>query len=159
MLASCPVSRSEWFATGYLTIQESVVEDDNTSQRRGGVHTETPGSLAGRWRQHACSPSHVPWGLGLFDQNDQVGEYLGGIFFSSNVSHSSRVWNLQIREPEHVRLEEIGWPLLFKAHIFFFFVFLPACFTNLFPSLELGLLLITYMLSHFQTQTGGGRSR
>ena len=37
--------RSEFGRVGYLTIHESVIEEDNRSQRRGGVHTETPGKV------------------------------------------------------------------------------------------------------------------
>ena len=43
LLLACPISRDDWNQVGYLTIQESVVEEEGTSQRRGGIHTETPG--------------------------------------------------------------------------------------------------------------------
>ena len=46
LLLACPIARAEWGQVGYLTIQESVVEEEGSSQRRGGIHTETPGLLS-----------------------------------------------------------------------------------------------------------------
>ena len=45
LLAACPVNRSEWGKVGYLTIDERTVAEDGQSQRRGGLHTESPGVL------------------------------------------------------------------------------------------------------------------
>ena len=45
LLAACPISRQEFDKIGYLTIHESTIETDGKSQRRGGVHTETPGKV------------------------------------------------------------------------------------------------------------------
>ena len=39
------ISREEYHEVGYLTIQESIIVEDGKSQRRGGVHTETPGKI------------------------------------------------------------------------------------------------------------------
>ena len=45
LLLACPIARDDWNQVGYLTIHESMVEDEGVSQRRGGIHTETPGLL------------------------------------------------------------------------------------------------------------------
>ena len=50
LVAMCPLARDQWGKIGYLTIDESVIEADGQSQRRRGLHTETPG---GRHRMFA----------------------------------------------------------------------------------------------------------
>ena len=56
LLLACPIARAEWGHVGYLTIQESMVEEEGASQRRGGIHTETPGLLSNNmspeWKVH-----------------------------------------------------------------------------------------------------------
>ena len=45
LLAACPLNREEFWKIGYLTIHESVISNEGQSQRRGGIHTETPGKI------------------------------------------------------------------------------------------------------------------
>ena len=45
LLAACPLNREEFWKIGYLTIHESVISNEGKSQRRGGIHTETPGNI------------------------------------------------------------------------------------------------------------------
>ena len=45
LLAACPLNRNEFWKIGYLTIHESVISNEGQSQRRGGIHTETPGKI------------------------------------------------------------------------------------------------------------------
>ena len=45
LLAACPLNRDEFEKIGYLTIHESVISNEGQSQRRGGIHTETPGKI------------------------------------------------------------------------------------------------------------------
>ena len=116
ILAACPVSANEFDEVCYLTIHESVITEDNQSQRRGGVHTETPGqiwldstndlssketNIKGKWtlQEEATRPTTVYWGCGCHG-GKQYYNYEGGIFMASNVANSTRVWNCQIEEPE-----------------------------------------------------------
>ena len=45
LLAACPLNRDEFWKIGYLTIHESVTSNEGQCQRRGGIHTETPGKI------------------------------------------------------------------------------------------------------------------
>jgi len=115
LLACCPIKRLDIGAIGYLTIHESVIGNESQSQRRGGVHTETPGRIwlessdpalskgvGGEWiPQSHPVPLTVAWGRGCYDMDAKTNfEYDGGLFMASNVSDSTRVWNCQIAEPE-----------------------------------------------------------
>ena len=81
LLACCPIKRLEIGQIGYLTIHESVAGKDNQSQRRGGVHTETPGrvlleskapdlpkTVGGEWIPQSDVPLTVAWGRGCYDK-------------------------------------------------------------------------------------------
>lgn len=97
LLAACPVGRAEWGKVGYLTIDERTVEADGESQRRGGVHTESPGFLAPAYRHvqdHA--PLTIAWGRGTIDTNAETVVYNGGIYVASTVDRSCRVWNVAV---------------------------------------------------------------
>ena len=48
------IFRAEFDEIGYLTIHESKIEEDGKSQRRGGIHTETPGKI---WLESHRDPS------------------------------------------------------------------------------------------------------
>lgn len=108
VIARCPVRRSEWGSVGYLTIHESVVEEENQSQRRPGLHVESPGRItmsgipledAGSWGpgSHALT---LAWGRGMYDCQRELGEYVGGIFMGSTVSNSCRIWNAKVKDPD-----------------------------------------------------------
>eukprot|EP00039_Didymoeca_costata_P022834 m.5312 g.5312 ORF g.5312 m.5312 type:complete len:568 (-) comp3272_c0_seq2:239-1942(-) len=103
MIIACPVRRHEWGQIGYLTIQESVVTKDGESQRRRGLHTESPGSvelMSGAEWGPGASALTLAWGRGYYDHHLALGEYVGGIYMASNVANSTRVWNAQVKDPE-----------------------------------------------------------
>eukprot|EP01060_Flectonema_neradi_P000418 TRINITY_DN1026_c0_g1_i16.p1 TRINITY_DN1026_c0_g1~~TRINITY_DN1026_c0_g1_i16.p1 ORF type:complete len:371 (+),score=74.89 TRINITY_DN1026_c0_g1_i16:60-1115(+) len=79
----------------YLTIQESLVKKD-TSQRRAGLHIETPGSFENLHPKHRLGGGEnrrVDWGGDVMEYSCD-----GGIYMSSTVSDSCRVFNCRIRE-------------------------------------------------------------
>lgn len=82
----------------YLTVDERPVSAGQ-SQRRGGVHVESPGAMR---RQEVGDKSQYtpdlafyhPWGLGR-----STDEFLeGGIFLASNTTDSTAVWNCRIHD-------------------------------------------------------------
>jgi len=90
MLCRLPIENS--FArgkVGYLTIHESMVQQ-NTSQRRLGIHTETPGVIS----EPGFYTEHARWGGG------REIECHGGIFMGSNVPYSCRIWPVRIVDEE-----------------------------------------------------------
>ena len=56
-LAACPLNREEFDKIGYLTIHESTVKEDGKSQRREGLHTETPGKIQIPYASDCSLPS------------------------------------------------------------------------------------------------------
>jgi hypothetical protein len=90
MIEACNIPKSEIGKVGYLTITESDVTKGE-SQRRGGVHVE----------KHP----NRNWGGG----GGAWGGYKGGLYMSSNVSNSCRVWDHYVEDPgnmgdcEHLR--------------------------------------------------------
>ena len=115
LLAACPISPYEYDRIGYLTIHESEIEENWTSQRRGGIHTDNPGRIfgpdqtqlsvkesnnGGDWMMHNSSYT-IAWGRGrLYD--DGLGThfyYKGGLYMASNVANSCRIWNCKVADP------------------------------------------------------------
>ena len=74
------VAETKSTAVCYLTVHESRV-DNHEPQRRGGLHTESPGVLG--------PGTIVSWG-GLLTT--------GGIFIASSVANSTQVWPVAIRD-------------------------------------------------------------
>lgn len=128
LIDACPVDGAQLGKVGYLTIQECTVAA-GSSQRRPGLHVETPGkhlcksSLAAALdgpKQADASGAHAaaterhdiktggvfvpaaehPWGVGMFMGPD---EYIGGIYMASNVSDSCEIYDAQV-EPSAVGL-------------------------------------------------------
>eukprot|EP00041_Stephanoeca_diplocostata_P015495 m.296094 g.296094 ORF g.296094 m.296094 type:complete len:461 (+) comp20054_c0_seq15:33-1415(+) len=116
LILSCPVQRADWGKIGYLTVHESVVDAQGLSQRRGGLHIETPGSVlkAGlseediqKYREsldeqtfgptNGCECLTLAWGRGYYD-GSTVGHYQGGIFMASTVDDSCRIWNCRVKD-------------------------------------------------------------
>jgi len=107
LISRCKFSRSEKGQVGYLTIHESLVEP-NKSQRRPGLHIESPGSLSnsyGYGYDNLC----INWGGGatfgtFYDVTKQeiTWNRTGGIFMASNLSDSCAVWNAGILNPEQI---------------------------------------------------------
>ncbi len=135
LLAACPLNRQEYdlfdHKIGYLTIHESTAAVDGASQRRGGVHTETPGrvwlesrrdpalpgDVGGQWEAQLDVPLTIAWGRGNYDDEMRTYyNYCGGLYMASNVADSTRVWNCKVKEPGDVvgplgDLEHLRWAL------------------------------------------------
>ena len=139
-----------------------ITEDDQT-QRRGGVHTETPGqiwldstndlslketNIKGEWTpQDDPVPLTVAWGRGCYDgKNPFFYNYEGGIFMASNVANSTRVWNCQIQEPE-VAVGPLG-DLEHLRYIWLFYVCTapPATFLSPFRPFRKQFSITTFLL-------------
>ena len=114
---ACPINRQEHGKIGYLTIHESIIVEDGQSQRRGGIHTETPGKIwleayqdkslpqdvNGSWTIQEDPPLTIAWGRGIYD--DKLGahyEYIGGLYMASNVADSCCIWNCKVKDPSNV---------------------------------------------------------
>jgi len=99
---------------GYLTIQESTVEP-NKSQRRPGLHIETPGMVTiggnsqlyikGGGDVQIEQHTRVTWGGGSWTYD--VNKPKDGIYMASNVDHSCAMWNANIK-PNDTGDEIIG---------------------------------------------------
>ncbi|XP_065659615.1 uncharacterized protein LOC101236717 [Hydra vulgaris] len=122
-------SKDEIGKIWFLTIQESIV-DQGTSQRRPGLHTESPGfvyikndSLSSSKdileNEKACnkkvqiggghseiSPYFIEWGGGVNFED----VFSGGIYMASNIAGSCKVWNCQILPGEDGKcvISELG---------------------------------------------------
>lgn len=94
LIKQCNVPEEEEGKVCYLTIQEGFVAAGQ-SQRRGGVHIESPGTmiLGGQYKAQRYN-----WGCGAVLFDDSVVH--GGIYMASNVPNSCRIWNLRVKEPE-----------------------------------------------------------
>merc|ERR1712187_129511 len=81
---------------GYLTIHESLVKKGQ-SQRRSGLHVETPGNLrsGGGFKE-----MRYFWGCGFVRFDSSRVE--GGIFMASNAAKSCKVWDVQLKHPASV---------------------------------------------------------
>ena len=116
LLLACPawLAPHERFTIGYLTVHESRASAAGESQRRPGLHTESPGVInsasgaGGEWRASTFpEASTVAWGGGYYesDSEEETGRssttcrrrmFHGGIYMASTVSNSTRVWNAKI---------------------------------------------------------------
>ena len=119
--AEPPGARGEHERIGYLTVHESRVEEDGATQRRKGLHTETPGVIyPGEQLSHGAGGTWgaprdplsitVAWGGGYFERGSSEkgargmfkgarGMFHGGLYMASTVAHSTRVWNCRVRTP------------------------------------------------------------
>ena len=99
------IVESERDKIGYLTIHESFVEK-GTSQRRPGIHTESPGVLmlkGGEGKSdHDCKLYR--WGDGIVTITQRL---QGGIYMASNVANSCKVWNCEILKPEGLNSPDV----------------------------------------------------
>jgi len=102
MIVACKGLRQEEGHIGYLTIHESTVSA-GSSQRRPGLHVETPGVIMTNGGETAMSVL-AHWGGG--DTGDGY-QLLGGIYMASNVSKTTKVWNVQVKEP-HLMVGDLG---------------------------------------------------
>lgn len=81
---------------GYLTIQESNVENGHT-QRRPGLHIESPLKVVNGGKTRTDTYV-INWGRGTYTKD----KCIDGIYMASNVSDSCAVWPALIVNPEDV---------------------------------------------------------
>jgi hypothetical protein len=92
MISLC-TDRDERGKIGFLTIQESQVEQGQ-SQRRPGLHVESPKVLMNSGG--SLEEIMHPWGISLGWRRK------GGLYMGSNVSNSCRIWNCKLTDPEAI---------------------------------------------------------
>ena len=119
LIEQCNIGPKEIGKVGYLTVKESLV-NAGESQRRAGVHIETPGRLVtpGTYKEQRYN-----WGCGIVRMDRSTWE--GGIYMASNVPSSCKVWDLVVKDPaaaagkngdlEHLR-EVLGEGKLMEAN-------------------------------------------
>mmetsp|Transcript_6900 Transcript_6900/g.13385 ORF Transcript_6900/g.13385 Transcript_6900/m.13385 type:complete len:470 (-) Transcript_6900:248-1657(-) len=92
-------------AVAYLTVDEGEVPAGE-SQRRPGLHTETPGVDIGGIGP-AMGFDYHPWGMGWVNSREPV----GGIYMASNVSGSTLMYDVEVREDKvgEIGDGDVGW--------------------------------------------------
>jgi hypothetical protein len=93
LIASCVSGATDVEDVAYLSVHESFVAK-GASQRRGGLHIETPGAVQAEFGEMYT----VGWGLGERQRN----RLHGGIFFGSNVAGSCAIWPKWLVTDPHV---------------------------------------------------------
>ncbi len=93
-IQQCPIAEAEIGSVCYLTVHESFVKA-GTSQRRDGLHIETPG--VGNISSSSLS-AFIPgeerhWGCGTASRFISPDRYEGGIYFASSLANTSIVYN------------------------------------------------------------------
>lgn len=121
LISACGVTNSPYdhFASfylkksneiGFLTINEGLVPSGQT-QRRGGLHVESPGFLSTP-SSHSFEHHHIPSFGGGTDYHKNA--LSGGIFMASTLEKSCTIWNQTVADPgsigplgdiEHLRSE------------------------------------------------------
>jgi len=96
LIRKCPIESEEYGKVGYLTIHESLVQPGQ-SQRRPGIHTETPGLLI-RGGEVITTEISYGWGGGEYHEN----HCYGGIYMASTISDSCAVWEVKIDKPAEI---------------------------------------------------------
>ena len=89
----------------YLTIEESLVKS-GLSQRRPGLHIETPGNIQNIHPKHRLGGGSNPrlcWGEGYMQDH-----CYDGIYMASSVSDSCKLYNVVIRNEELTKSGVIG---------------------------------------------------
>jgi hypothetical protein len=86
-IAKCPVSDEEIGKVCYLTVSEGNVQSSKT-QRRGGLHTEAPGSFS-------SGAKFIPawehsWGMGMAYSSDEL---KGGLYMASNMDDTCEIFD------------------------------------------------------------------
>jgi hypothetical protein len=130
LICACPgLVGDELGKVAYLTIVEGTVSADGETQRRGGIHCESPGlgicGHGGKFGGYPCKDgcadmSCLCWGAGVYeednDDDDETmgegeggerahgpgGRYVGGIYMASTVNNSTAVWNVKLKRPAEV---------------------------------------------------------
>merc|ERR1712025_1411431 len=97
IIEQCQLPDSEKGKVGFLTIHESSVPKGK-SQRRPGLHIESPGKPMGEGGIYF--EQRYNWGCGVIINDSS--KVQGGIYMASNVPNSCRIWNASIRNPASV---------------------------------------------------------
>jgi len=110
LIDACPFPKDDFGKVAFLTVHETETVEKHQTQRRPGLHIESPGVFADRSRSssfqskknpkedhnHYPSCSFTPgeelhhWGRGTFGGPDR---YHGGIYLASNVDNSTALWD------------------------------------------------------------------
>mmetsp|Transcript_2022 Transcript_2022/g.4911 ORF Transcript_2022/g.4911 Transcript_2022/m.4911 type:complete len:403 (+) Transcript_2022:263-1471(+) len=99
MIEACPYVREEIGNVAYLTVHESNHVPQGTTQRRPGLHIESPGVFRDAAKNDQDGePWFYPaqehhWGVGIFYNADR---YEGGIYIASSQSGTTQVWDALI---------------------------------------------------------------
>jgi len=94
MIELCHGLQKEAGKVGFLTIHESDTRKGE-SQRRGGVHVDSPGLMREGASYYTEREIECEWGSGaIYTVLDEV---FGGIYMASNVRDSTRVWNVRVK--------------------------------------------------------------
>lgn len=93
LIEQCAVSEKQHGKVCYLTIQEGQVAAGQ-SQRRPGVHIESPGMLKVGGHHE---DGRKDWGCGFVMFDDT--EVHDGIYMASSIANSCRIWNATIKDP------------------------------------------------------------
>jgi len=97
LIEAFKLPEAELGKVGYLTIHESLVPAGQ-SQRRAGLHIESPGKPMDNGGVY--HEDRYDWGCGVVMGDNS--EVQGGIYMASTVPNSTRIWNVQIRNPASV---------------------------------------------------------
>jgi hypothetical protein len=97
------------FKVCYLTIHEDYVPE-GVSQRRPGLHTESPGSVPLFPEEFNITAAEFkqrwhPWGFGI---GPTRWEMEGGIFMASNIADSCRVWDCVMKDHGVIAIDSLG---------------------------------------------------
>jgi hypothetical protein len=131
LVDACEINQEEHGQIGYLTVTESTVLVDGP-QRRGGIHTESPGALPRDARYsnefdkgQGGNEGIYRWGCGIIRGYEKMTldpskprspwsqGRSGGIYMASTVDASCQVWDTFVKKPgelgscEHLR-DELG---------------------------------------------------
>lgn len=102
LIDACPFLHEEFGKVAYLTVHESAHCEAGGTQRRPGLHIESPGVFADKSKQENCDERDQPlcsftpgeelhhWGRGSFGGPDR---FEGGIYLASNVGDSTAMWD------------------------------------------------------------------
>eukprot|EP00546_Thalassionema_frauenfeldii_P012571 CAMPEP_0178907362 /NCGR_PEP_ID=MMETSP0786-20121207/7330_1 /TAXON_ID=186022 /ORGANISM="Thalassionema frauenfeldii, Strain CCMP 1798" /LENGTH=298 /DNA_ID=CAMNT_0020579155 /DNA_START=759 /DNA_END=1655 /DNA_ORIENTATION=+ len=96
LIDACPFFREDFGKVAYLTVQESDDIKEENTQRRPGLHIESPGVFSNEKEKKDVTCAFTPgeerhhWGRGSFGGPDR---YEGGIYLASNVDDSTALWD------------------------------------------------------------------
>ncbi len=113
-VAKCPVHEEELGTVCYITVSETYVRNGST-QRRGGLHIEAPGSVSSQsvfipgWKSNRNGYPYR-WGGGIV-YADEPDELRGGLYMASNTDYSSQVFDALL-DSVMAKPAMLGWSIL-----------------------------------------------